>query len=236
MDGRFKPIQPKRVSDQVFDQLRELSYRGVIKPGEKLSSERELAEKMSVSRVTVRTALQKLANMGLVTQRQGKGTFARDYGDDLKNPLAKALDFQSIPLEKLLEIRLPLECNAAALAAKRADGADMKAIRHSFEEMGAENSRGRLGSQADSSFHMAIAYASKNPLHIMIMREFYDYIFHGIKETLEALYKNGENIRKIMAQHERILNAIEQRASEEASEAMKEHISFLMDFIGDRQG
>jgi GntR family transcriptional repressor for pyruvate dehydrogenase complex len=231
MNRRLKPVKPKLVSDQVFDQLRELIYRGAIKPGEKLLTEREMARKMNVSRVTVRTALQRLISMGLVTQKQGKGTFVRDYSDELKNPLAEALGFRDVPLEKLLEIRLPLECNAAALAAKRADEADMKAIEHSFKEMVFEHSQGRLGSQADASFHMAIAYASKNPLHIMIIREFYDYIFHGIKETLESVYRDTDNIRKIMDQHEQILKSIKQRFSENASNAMKDHMLFLMNFV-----
>ncbi|MCG8686170.1 MAG: FadR family transcriptional regulator [Desulfobacterales bacterium] len=231
MNSILKPVKPKLISDQVFDQLRELIFRGTIKPGEKLLPERELAQKMNVSRVTVRTAIQRLIDMGLVTHRQGKGTFARDYNDELKNPLAKALEFQSISLEKLLEIRLPLECNAAALAAKRADEADIKAITHSFEEMIFENKQGRLGSQADSSFHMAIAYASKNPLHIMIIRNFYDYIFYGIKETLESVYTKPENFQKIMDQHDKVLTAIKKRSAQQASDAMKAHIMFLVNFI-----
>lgn len=236
MNGRLTPVKPKLISDQVFDQLRELIYRGRIKPGEELLSEKEMAREMNVSRGTLKIAIQRLIGMGLVTQIQGKGTFARDYKDELKNPIAKALSSKDISLDKILEIRLPLECNAAALAARRADEADIKAIHHSFKEMVFENSQGRLGSQADASFHMAIAYATKNPLHIMIIRNFYNYIFHGIKETLEAVYTDPDNIRKIMDQHEQILTAIKQRTSEKASESMKTHILFLINFINNQAG
>jgi GntR family transcriptional repressor for pyruvate dehydrogenase complex len=231
MNGILKPIKPKLISDQVFDQLRELIYRGIIKPGEKLSPEAEMAREMSVSRNTLKIAIQRLIGMGLVIQRQGKGTFVRDYKDERNIPLAKALSSRDISLNNILEIRLPLECNAASLAAKRADGKDINAIEHSFKEMGFENSQGRLGSQADLSFHMAIAYASKNPLHIMIIRNFYDHIFLGIKETLESVYTDPDNIQKIMDQHGQILTAIKQRSSEQASEAMKTHILFLINFI-----
>ena len=224
IDTRLKPIKPKLISDQVFDQLRELIYRGVIKPGERLLPEQEMAREMNVSRGTLKNAIQRLVGMGLVTQRPGKGIFARDFQDESTNPLANAFSSQEIPIGKVLEIRLPLECNAAALAAKRADEADIKAIQHSFEEMVFENSQGRPGNEADSSFHMAIAYASKNPLHIMIIRNFYDYIFHGITETLEALYTDPDNIRKIIDQHEQILTAIKQSSPEKASEFMKSHI------------
>ena len=231
MDRRLKPIKPKLIGDQVFDQLRELIYRGKIKPGEQLLPEQEMAHQMNVSRGTLKNAIQRLIGMGLVTQRPGKGIFARNYTDELKNPLAQAISSQEISLDKVLEIRLPLECNAAALAAKRADEADIIAIQHSFEEMVFENSQGRLGNEADSSFHMAIAYASKNPLHIMIIRNFYDYIFHGIKETLEALYTEPANIRKIMDQHEQIVTAIKQRSPQKASQSMKTHILFLIHFL-----
>jgi GntR family transcriptional repressor for pyruvate dehydrogenase complex len=66
----IKPIKPKRISDQVFDQIRELIYRGTLKPGEKLMTERELAQAMNVSRTTIRDAIQRLVTMGLITQKQ----------------------------------------------------------------------------------------------------------------------------------------------------------------------
>ena len=234
MTASLKPIKPKRISDQVFDQLRDLIFRGKIKPGERLMPEREMAEAMNVSRATIRTAVQRLADMGLITQRQGQGTFVRSHDDSLKNPLAKAIEAQGISLETLLEVRLGLECNAAALAARRADENDISALTLSFKEMEKEQTYGRLGSQADSTFHMAIAYASKNPLHIMIMRDFYDYLFHGIRENLESLYQERENIHIILKQHEKILSAIQKREPEAAFDAMKDHIQFVVNFYNTR--
>ncbi|MCG8643506.1 MAG: FadR family transcriptional regulator [Desulfobacterales bacterium] len=234
MTASLKPIKPKRISDQVFDQLRDLIFRGKIKPGERLMPEREMAEAMNVSRATIRTAVQRLADMGLITQRQGQGTFVRSHDDNLQNPLAKAIEAQGISLETLLEVRLGLECNAAALAARRADENDISALTLSFKEMEKEQTYGRLGSQADSTFHMAIAYASKNPLHIMIMRDFYDYLFHGIRENLESLYQERENIHIILKQHEKILSAIQKREPEAAFNAMKDHIQFVVNFYNTR--
>ncbi len=73
----LKPIKPKRISDQVFDQLRELIFRGTLKPGEKLMTERKLALAMKVSRTTIRDAIQRLAAMGLIVQKQGQGTVVK---------------------------------------------------------------------------------------------------------------------------------------------------------------
>ena len=160
----IKPIKPKRISDQVFDQIRELIYRGRLKPGEKLMTERELAQAMNVSRTTIRDAIQRLVAMGLIVQKQGQGTFVKALEDVVESPLAKAMATQDASLEDLLEVRMGLECNAAALAATRADETDINALNQSFCEMEEEVNSGRLGTEADTAFHMAIAYSAKKPL------------------------------------------------------------------------
>ncbi|MBF0235091.1 MAG: FadR family transcriptional regulator [Desulfamplus sp.] len=231
----IKPIKPKRISDQVFDQIRELIYRGELKPGEKLMTERELAEAMKVSRTTIRDAVQRLVAMGLIVQKQGQGTFVKIYDSDEQSPLAKAMQAQDASIEDLLEVRMGLECNAAALAAMRAGEKDINAMEHSIEEMKKEISSGRLGTEADTSFHMAIAYATKNPLHILIMRNFYDYLFYGIRENLAGLYENMDNIDVILSQHSKIVDYIKGRDSYQSYTAMKKHITFVMDFFKEKK-
>ncbi|OGR26402.1 MAG: GntR family transcriptional regulator [Desulfobacterales bacterium RIFOXYA12_FULL_46_15] len=228
------PIKPKRISDQVFDQIRELIFRGKLKPGEKLMTERELAQAMDVSRTTIRDAIQRLSAMGLIVQKQGQGTFVKPYDTSHENPLAKAIEAQNASIEDLLEVRIGLECNAASLAALRADESDIKAMTRSIEEMQQEVASGRLGTEADTSFHMAIAYAAKNPIHILIMRNFYDYLFHGIRESLESLYEKPANIQAIIKQHSTILAAITSRDADASYSAMKIHIRFVMEFFSKR--
>lgn len=234
MNIPIKPIKPKRISDQVFDQIRELIFRGKLKPGEKMMTERDLAKAMNVSRTTIRDAIQRLTAMGLIVQKQGQGTFVKTYDATHENPFAKAIESQNASIDDLLEVRMGLECNAASLAALRADESDIKAMRQSIEEMRQEIESGRLGTEADTSFHMAVAYAAKNPLHILIMRNFYDYLFQGIRENLESLYEEPENIQVILSQHHTILAAITSRNGEDAYSAMKTHIRFVMDFFSKR--
>ncbi|MCK5542582.1 MAG: FadR family transcriptional regulator [Desulfobacterales bacterium] len=227
----IKPIKPKKISDQVFDQIRELIFRGKLKPGEKLMPERELAQAMEVSRTTIRDAVQRLATMGLIVQKQGQGTYVKAYSDVVKSPLAKVMEDQGASLQDLLEVRMGLECNAAALAAQRAEESDLQAMSQSIIEMQKEVESGRLGTEADTSFHMAFAYATKNPLHILIMRNFYDYLFHGIGANLAALYEDPQNIQAILKQHQNILTAVTNRDSYKAYTAMKEHINFVLNFF-----
>ncbi len=235
MELPLKPIKQKRISDQVFDQIRDLIFRGRLKPGEKLMTERELARAMGVSRTAVRDAVRRLAAMGLIVQRQGLGTFVQPKDKAaLEGPLAQAMRAEDASIEDLLEVRMGLECNAAALAAKRADADDLAAMTLSIDEMTAEVRSGRMGTEADTAFHMAVAYAVKNPLHILIMRNFYDYLFHGIKKNLASLYETPGNIDVILKQHKTILGAIEQRDPDKAYAAMHEHIRYVMDHFKHR--
>lgn len=234
----LKPIKPKRVSDQVFEQLKDVIFKGKLKPGDQLMTERELAQSMGVSRPTVREAINKLVVMGLVEHRQGQGTFVNSPADNAqKNPLAAVIDGHDVSLQELLEVRLGLECNAVAMAARRATEEDISELEKSLEKMVAEIEKGEeeLGSDADLSFHMAIAYATKNTVQIHIMRSFYDLLFFGIKQNLQHLYTEPGNLDRVIEQHKAIVDAIRRRDPDDAYEAMRKHITFVIDFFRERE-
>ena len=235
MPHKLIPIKPKRISDQVFDQLRELIFRGEFKAGEKILTERELAEAFGVSRTSVRDAINKLVVMGLLNQKQGQGTFVRSPESKEKSLLATMVESQDASITDLLEVRMGLECNAAAMAASRAVEKDFQFMEKSIEEMQKEVKSGRLGTEADVSFHMAIAYATNNPLQVFIMKNFYDFLFTGIKVNLEGLYKIPGNIDTILEQHTLIYQTIREGNPEAAYRAMKQHIDFVYNFF-DGQG
>jgi GntR family transcriptional repressor for pyruvate dehydrogenase complex len=231
MKMQLKPIKPKTISDQVFDQLREIIARGSLKPGEQLMPERDLAKAFGVSRTTIRNAINRLMVMGIVENRQGKGTFVRLPDSRADNPLALAMEAGDADLEDLLEFRLGLECNSAFLAANRATRDDIRFLEKSIEDMEGEIAEGGHGTEPDASFHMAIAYASKNPVQIQIMREFYDFLFYGIRENLAHLYEDPERTRSIVAQHTDIMNAIKAHDPKLAFEKMRRHIEYVLEFF-----
>jgi GntR family transcriptional repressor for pyruvate dehydrogenase complex len=231
MKIELKPIKPKRISDQVFEQLRELIFRGELKPGEQIMPERELAEALGVSRTSVRDAIRKLVVMGFLDQKQGQGTFVCGTEAIQKSPLAVAMENQDASLTDLLEVRMGLETNAAALAALRADEKDIHFLEKSLQELEDQVRQGELGNEADVSFHMAITYATKNPVQIYLMKTFFDFLFIGIKENLRYLYEDPKNIDQIFEQHVTIIQAIKDRDPEGASAAMRSHINFVMDFF-----
>lgn len=232
----LKPIKAKRVSDQAYEQIRDLIFRGQLKPGDQIMPERELAQALGVSRPTVREAIKKLVTMGLLEHRQGQGTFVRSTDSQREhNPLAAVIEGHDASLEELLEVRMGLEGQSVLLAAQRATTEDIQVLQRALEAMLAENAAGRLGIEEDVSFHMAITFATKNPVQVYIMKNFYDLLHFGIRENLQALWEEPSSLPIIRRQHRGIFDAIKNHDPEAAYQAMKEHITFVLDFVRNRK-
>lgn len=223
----LKPIQQKKISDQVFEQLKDLIHKRKFKPGEQLMPERDMAEYMNVSRSTIRTAINKLVSMRLVEHQQGRGTFVSDPASKKNNPFAAAMSTKNVNIYDLMEVRMGLECTAAANAAKRANPHDIMAIEQSVDEMEKKIRGGRLGSKNDIYFHLGIVYATKNPLHIQIIQFFYDYVSHGIMESFHFKYESQEDSNIILGHHKDIIAAIKNRDPVNAYQSMKYHIDHV---------
>lgn len=231
MKIRLKPIRPKRISDQVFDQLRELIFRGDYQPGQKIMTERELANALNVSRNSVREAINKLVTLRFLEQRQGQGTYVRSMDEAVKIPLATVMATQDASLIDLLEMRMGIECTAAALAAQRANAEDIEAIQAAIGEMERDTASGGLGTEGDLAFHMAIASATKNPMQIYIMKNVSNFLHVGIRENLLHLYEDPDNIVEILRQHKAICQSIRGGDADAAFNAMKNHINYVIRFF-----
>lgn len=231
----FKEIRPKKISDQVFKQIQDLIYRGQLKPGEKMLPERELAETLNVSRNSVREAINKLVERKLIEHRQGLGTFVRlPKPDQSDNPLRTVFG-DDFSVQELLEFRLGLECNAAVLAARKATSEDVVYLDSVMAEMKELVAQNNMGHEADVRFHMGIAYATKNRVHVHMMKRFYDLLYVGIQRSHIHLYKDKANLDTILNQHATILSAIRNHDTQLAYDVMRDHIKFVMEFLAGRQ-
>ncbi len=225
----FKPIKRIKVSDEIFEQLRDLIFKGRLKPGEKISPERELATAFGASRPSVKAAINKLVNSGLVVQRQGQGTFVTSLESRYrKNPLREVLKGEETTITDLLEVRLGLEVQAVGLAATRATSEDIRTLEMCLKDMLAKVEKGQMGSEEDVAFHMGIAFATRNSAQVYLMKSFYELLFHGINESRIYLYEAG-NLAIMNQQHAEILDAIRKRQPAAAQACMEGHIRFVMD-------
>ncbi len=232
---QIRPITPRRISCQVFEQVRELIYKGVFKPGQQIPPERDLASSMAVSRTSVRIAIEKLVTHGLLQQIHGQGTFVSSPETRDGNPLTAAMGTDEATFFDLLEVRMGLECNAAKLAASRATKSDLQAMRESLEEM-EENliSTNTISTSSDTAFHMAVTYSTKNPVLINLTRNFYDFLFVGIKKNLGHMKENIVAYEDVLEHHRAIFQHIKNREPQKAHDAMRTHILYVQDFFKNR--
>ena len=216
----------------MFEQLRDLIFRGQLKPGDQILPERELALVMGVSRPTIREAIRKLVDRDLVKHRQGQGTFVCSPDAGLRtNPFKAAIDgLEATPLD-LMEVRLGLECNSAMLAAARATDEDLALIEKGCAEIRAKTDKGGVPFDEDTQFHMRIAYAGKNPVQIHIAKYLQDFLRLSIKANLLRLFESPANVDAVLFQHENIFQAIRQHDALGAFHAMHQHITFVIDFL-----
>lgn len=232
----IRPIKPRRVSTQVFEQIRELIYKGVYKPGQQIPPERDLANSMEVSRTSIRNAIAKLENLGLVNQIQGQGTFVKSPESREGNPLSAAMSTDEATYFDLLEVRMGLECNAAKIAAKRATESDLKAMQQSLTEMEDElQSTGSISTSVDTAFHMAIILSTKNPVLIHLTRSFYDFLFVGIKKSLAHMKDHDLAYGDVLEHHRKVFHYIRNRQPQDAHDAMRAHILYVQHYFEKRK-
>jgi GntR family transcriptional regulator, transcriptional repressor for pyruvate dehydrogenase complex len=200
-----------------------LSYllAGSIKPGERIPSERKLAEALGVGRSVVREALKSLTLLGLVDVRQGNGTFLKRTGSDL---LPEAIEWGLLLGVKrsidLVEARQYIEEIVAALAAERRTEANLESLRELVRRM-----RSGLDADdylaADVAFHLGVAEAAGNLALIQIMSSIRSLLHAWVRRAVNA----ERDIHPSADEHLAILDAIERRDPQAAREAMAVHMA-----------
>lgn len=225
----LKTISKRNISDVVYEQLMENLIAGEWKPGDKLPSENELAAQLQVSRISVRSALQRLSSLGLVESRQGEGTFVCEFsGAQYANNLIPLVVFERSDMQDLMEFRNILDSEIAALAALRATDTDIALLHQNYQRhMSAEGDVTKCADY-DSEFHCLLAAATHNAL------------FHKVYQVFQPVFrKNMHQIVSIMGvsgarvNHAAILAAVEQHDPEAARAAMQTHVQETISSVWD---
>ncbi|KXS43517.1 MULTISPECIES: FadR/GntR family transcriptional regulator [unclassified Candidatus Frackibacter] len=221
----FKPIKNKRIYQQIVEQIRELIADGTLSPGDKLMSERAMAEELNVSRASIREAFSVLEMLGLIESRPGEGTFIKEVKEEMVlEPLALILASDVDNIFELIETRKILEVESAALAAKRATEDDLENIKQVIDEMKEAINQGKLGDQADAKFHFAVAKATHNQMFVRVMYTISDLLIQAIGESRKQLFKLKDNNETLYEQHKQVYEEIVNNNPQKAREAMYHHL------------
>lgn len=221
----------QRVSDVIAHQLETRILEGSLKPGDRLPPERELAVELGVSRPSLREAIQKLVSQGLLTSRQGGGTYVTDrLNASFVDPWAHMVEAHPELQEDLLEFRHMLEGKAAALAARRATEADIQRLDAAYEKLEQAFNHGTPEelTAADTAFHQAIAEASHNLIFGHLMASLFRLLEDHIHRNLTHLRNRTHAFDQLMEQHRAIWQAIRQGDIATADQAARAHIGYVV--------
>ncbi|BBI36458.1 FadR/GntR family transcriptional regulator [Cohnella abietis] len=188
MESGFKAIEKKNIVDDVFEQIKARIVNQTWKAGEKIPSENELCGLFNVSRVSIRSAVQKLRDLGLITTRHGKGSFVSDSATSFDiQRTAPIMNLSEKEFLDVMEFRELIETKCIELAVLRADEDDILAIEKALNEMIAQQHDYKKYSMADYQFHFAIVKASKNEVFVQIIDRIKNVYYYHLKELNRVL-------------------------------------------------
>lgn len=229
-DSGWRPIRKFRTHEQVLAAVEGQILQARLRVGDRLPSERELAEKLGVSRPSVREALRVLEWMGVVVAGVGSGKDAGSIitaqsSEALARLLRIHLALSNFGIDDLVETRLMLEATATEAAAEHAGAEDLQQLHMILEEMANPELRPREFNELDTEFHVGIAAVSSNRLLAVLMQALRDVMEQEMVRAFELL---GPDWRKatvrLQGEHAKVLAAIAAHDGPAASRAVQRHI------------
>jgi DNA-binding FadR family transcriptional regulator len=222
----LKPKPQERLYQKVAQRLADAVQGGEYIPGARLPAERKLAERFDVSRPTIREAIIALEIAGVVEVRGGSGVYvASSHSPEIVSASSDMGPFD------ILEARIVVEGEIAALAAKRITEEKLSELRKAIESMIKNNAQDKDYEEADKAFHLTLAEAAKNEAlystceHLWKLRD-----QSAISASLHEKAREAGN-RPIIEEHTAILNAIEAKQPEQARNAMRSHLTQVIQHL-----
>jgi GntR family transcriptional repressor for pyruvate dehydrogenase complex len=234
----FEPVQQEKLSYGVVRQIEGLILRGILRPGERLPSERELSERMSVSRPSLREALGELQERGLLTSKAGAGVYVADVlGSAFAPALVKLFSTHDKAVFDYISFRRDMEGLAAERAARLASDTDLKVINTIFEKMEAAHQKRNPADEAhlDANFHLSIIEASHNVIMLHMMRSMYELLREGVFYNRTIMFKQRMTRDALLEQHRTINTALQARDPLAARAAVENHLNFVEIALSDQQ-
>jgi GntR family transcriptional repressor for pyruvate dehydrogenase complex len=205
------------------EQIKSLIKEGDLKPGDALPPERELVKLFSVSRASLREALNSLAGMGFLEMSQKQRTVVKSLAAGrMTEPLHLLIKDDIQTVFELIEVRKAIETWNAYYAAKRAKAEDITRLEKSIESMRVKIEQRISVVDDDADFHLAKAEATHNKIQTHLMFSIYDLL----KESLGGYYESIK-MQDIFDQHSKVVEAIKMRDPDLASKRMHDHLDYV---------
>ena len=234
----FEPVQPEKISATVVRQIEQLILRGILKPGERLPSERELSDRLGVSRPSLREALADLQDRGLLTTKAGAGVYVADVlGSAFAPALVKLFASHDEAVFDYISFRRDMEGLAAERAARLGSDTDLKVIDAVFRKMEAAHQKRNPADEAllDADFHLSIIEASHNIIMLHMMRSMYELLREGVFYNRTIMFKQRTTRDTLLDQHRAINTALQARDPAGARAAVEAHLTYVENSLFDQQ-
>lgn len=233
----FEKVTSERLAQSVARQIELLILRGILRPGERLPAERDLAERLGVSRPSLREALEALEQKGLVVSRPGSGVFiAEVLGSAFSPALIELFAAHDEAVYDYLDFRRDLEGLAAERAARLGSDTDLEVIATIFAKMEAAHQKRDPSDESalDAQFHMAIIEASHNVVMLHMMRSMFDLLRQGVFYNRAMMFRNRMTRDHLLDQHRAINVALQARDPVAARAAIAAHMDYVEEALAEQ--
>ncbi len=232
----FQKIHAETVSQSIVRQIELLILRGILRPGERLPSERELSERFGVSRPSLRQAVGELQDAGLLVAKANAGIFVADVlGSAFSPALSRLFSAHSEAVFDYLDFRRDMEGLAAERAARLGSDTDLAVVDRVFTRMEAAHQKRNPADEAqlDADFHLAIIEASHNVVMLHMMRAMYELLREGVFYNRKIMFHQRATRSMLLDQHRAINLALQAREARAARQAVEAHIDFVRNALSD---
>lgn len=226
----FQPVTPEKLSTSVTRQIEQLILQGILRPGERLPSERELSERLKVSRPSLRESIADLSERGLLTSRAGAGVYVADVlGSAFSDALIQLFSNHDAAVFDYLSFRRDMEGLAAERATRLASDTDLQVIGAVFAKMEAAHSKRDPSDEAelDAAFHLSIIEASHNVIMLHMMRSMYQLLREGVFYNRQMMFRQKTTRATLLDQHRAINDALQARDPIGARQAVVDHLTYV---------
>ena len=232
----FQKIQTEKLSQAVVRQIEELILEGILRPGERLPAERELADRMGVSRPSLREAIAELQDKGLLVSKASAGIFVADLvGTAVAPALAQLFSDHSKAVFDVIAFRRDVEGLAAERACRYGSDTDLAVVGAIYAKMERAHLKRNPTDESDldAEFHLSIIEASHNVIMIHMMRSMYELVRKGVFYNRQVMFRQKTTRDALLIQHGAINTALQARDASAARAAIVAHLDYVAGSLED---